>query len=72
MSSMSGRSSRSTLMQTKFSLRSLAISALENDSRSMTWHQWQALYPIERKTSLFSLRARSNASGPHGYQSTGL
>src|SRR5215216_5598726 len=72
MSSTSGRSSRSTLMQTKCSLRVFATSGFENVSRSMTWHQWQELYPIERKMSFFSLRARSNASGPHGYQSTGL
>src|SRR6476469_174389 len=38
----------------------------------MTWHQWHELYPIDRKTSFFSYLAFSNASGPHGYQSTGL
>src|SRR5438270_9964280 len=38
----------------------------------MTWHQWHELYPIDRKTSFFSFLAFSNASGPHGYQSTGL
>ena len=38
----SGRSSRSTLMHTKLSSIAAAISASSNDSRSMTWHQWQA------------------------------
>src|SRR5436190_15028984 len=38
----------------------------------MTWHQWQAAYPIDRKIGLPSACARSKASGPHGYQSTGL
>jgi len=39
---MSGRSSRSTLMLTKLSFISRAVPAFSNDSRSMTWHQWQA------------------------------
>ena len=39
--SMSGRSSRSTLMQTKVSFRRRAASSSSNDSCSMTWHQWQ-------------------------------
>ena len=40
--SMSGRSSRSTLMETNDSFSTRATSSLSNDSRSMTWHQWQA------------------------------
>ncbi len=39
--STSGRSSRSTLMETKCSFRTFAVSSFSNDSRSMTWHQWQ-------------------------------
>ena len=38
----------------------------------MTWHQWQVEYPIERKTGFPSAFARAKASGPQGYQSTGL
>lgn len=70
--SMSGRSSRSTLMHTKASLRSLATTSSSNDSCNITWHQWHVAYPIERETGLSSRIARWNASSPHGYQSTGL
>src|SRR5262245_16057397 len=59
-------------MQTNLSLSTFAIASFENDSRSITWHQWHELYPTDRKTSLFSFLAFANASGPHGYQSTGL
>src|SRR5207244_2757823 len=38
----------------------------------MTWHQWQAEYPTERKIGLSSSLALRSASGPHGCQSTGL
>ena len=38
----------------------------------MTWHQWQAAYPMDRKIGRSSSRARASASAPHGYQSTGL
>src|ERR671918_592140 len=72
MESRSGRSSRSTLMQTKRSFMRRAVSSSSNDSCSMTWHQWHAEYPMESRTGLSSARARSNASSPHGYQSTGL
>ena len=41
-SSRSGRSSRSTLIDTKCSFMSAAISAFSKLSRSITWHQWQA------------------------------
>ena len=41
-SSRSGRSSRSTLIDTNPSFMSAAICGSSNDSRSMTWHQWQA------------------------------
>ena len=37
--STSGRSSRSTLMLTKSSFMSAAISAFSNDSCAITWHQ---------------------------------
>ena len=70
--STSGRSSRSTFTLTKCSLSSLAVCGFSKDSRAMTWHQWQVEYPMETKTGLFSCLARSNASFPHGYQSTGL
>ena len=40
--SRSGRSSRSTLIGTKRSLSTAAVVSSSNDSRSMTWHQWQA------------------------------
>ena len=49
-----------------------ATASFSKDSRSITWHQWQAEYPIERKIGLSSRRAAANASSPHGYQSTGL
>ena len=39
---MSGRSSRSTLIATKCSFISAAVSGSANDSRSITWHQWHA------------------------------
>ena len=72
MESMSGRSSRSSLMHTKRSFMSSAVCSISKDSRSMTWHQWQAEYPMESRIGRSSLRARSSASSPHGYQSTGL
>ena len=40
--SMSGRSSRSTLMFTNPSFMISAVSGFSNDSWAMTWHQWQA------------------------------
>src|SRR5271154_5211263 len=72
MASMSGRSSRSTLMLTKRSFISWAISGFSNDSWAMTWHQWQAEYPTESKIGLSLLRASVSASSPHGCQCTGL
>ena len=47
-------------------------SSSSNDSCSITWHQWQVAYPIDRKIGRSSSRATPNASSPHGYQSTGL
>src|SRR3954453_617300 len=41
MASRSGRSSRSSLMHTKRSFMYAAVSSSSNDSRSITWHQWQ-------------------------------
>ena len=38
--SISGRSSLSTLMQTKYSFMIAAMAGSENDSCSITWHQW--------------------------------
>src|SRR6266540_427745 len=49
-----------------------AVAGSSNDSWAITWHQWHDEYPTERKIGLPSVRARSNASSPHGYQSTGL
>jgi hypothetical protein len=40
--STSGRSSRSTFTHTKHSFISSAVAASSKDSRSITWHQWQA------------------------------
>ena len=48
------------------------MSGFSNDSCSITWHQWQVEYPIERKIGLFSSRALANASSPQENQSTGL
>ena len=39
--STSGRSSRSTLMHTKFLFMMSPISLFLKDSSSITWHQWQ-------------------------------
>src|SRR6516165_4494371 len=72
MRSISGRSSRSTFTATKCRFRSAATSSFSKDSCSMTWHQWHVEYPTERNTGLSSRLAFSNASSPHGYQSTGL
>ena len=41
--STSGRSSRSTLMLTKWAFMNAAASSSSNVSCSITWHQWQAL-----------------------------
>src|SRR3990172_9850719 len=49
-----------------------AISPSSKDSCAITWHQWHAAYPILRKMGLSSSLARLSASGPQGYQSTGL
>jgi hypothetical protein len=40
--SRSGRSSRSTLTQTKCSFINAAVASSSKDSCSMTWHQWHA------------------------------
>ena len=70
--SRSGRSSRSTLMLTKPSFIRAAMVSFSKDSRSMTWHQWQAEYPMLSRMGLSSALARARASSPHGYQSTGF
>src|SRR3954451_14344604 len=59
-------------MQTKRSFMRAAVIGFSNDSRSITWHQWQAAYPRESRIGLSSSRARASASSPHGYQSTGF
>ena len=38
----------------------------------MTWHQWQAEYPMDKKIGTPRRRASSNASSDHGHQSTGF
>jgi hypothetical protein len=70
--STSGRSSRSTFTQTKWAFITDATAGSSKDSWAMTWHQWQAEYPIETSSGLSSSRARPRASGPHGSQSTGF
>ena len=70
--STSGRSSRSTLTQTKRSFIWAAVASSSNDSCAITWHQWQAAYPTESSTGTSRARASANASSPHSRQSTGL
>src|SRR3984957_13323264 len=70
--SMSGRSSRSTLIATTLSLTTAATDGSSNDSCAITWHQWQAAYPTESSTGTSRRRASANASSDHGHQSTGL
>ena len=70
--SMSGRSSRSTFIETKALFMRVAILGSWNDSCAITWHQWQVEYPIDKKIGLFSFSAFWKASGSQGYQSTGL
>ena len=70
--SMSGRSSRSTLMLTKFAFITAAVSASSNDSCAITWHQWHAAYPTESRIGTFRRFASASASAPHCHQSTGL
>src|SRR6201994_2798216 len=72
MRSMSGRSSRSTLMLMNSSFITRAVSGSSNDSCAMTWHQWHAEYPTDSRIGLCSARALSRAAAPQGYQSTGL
>src|SRR4051795_2991984 len=72
MASTSGRSSRSTFTLTNDSLITAAVASSSNDSWAMTWHQWHAEYPTDRRIGLSSARAFVNASSPHWYQSTGL
>jgi hypothetical protein len=49
-----------------------ATSSCENDSRSITWHQWQVEYPIDRKMGLPCSFAAANAAGVHVHHHTGL
>ena len=70
--STSGRSSRSTLTLTKLAFMICAACSSANDSRAMTWHQWQAAYPMDSRMGTSRRRASAKASSPHGYQSTGL
>src|SRR3954469_19005285 len=59
-------------MLTKWSLRYSAVAWSSKDSRAMTWHQWQLLYPTLSSTGLLVLRDSSKASADQGHQSTGL
>src|SRR6266705_467150 len=72
MLSISGRSSRSTLMETKCLFMRAAVSSFSKDSRSMTWHQWQAEYPTLSRMGLSSCCAFCRASSPQEYQYKGL
>src|SRR5690606_5797686 len=72
MRSISGRSSRSTLMLTNRRFISSAVFSSSNDSCAITWHQWQAEYPIDSSIGLPLSRARTKASSLQGYQSTGF
>src|SRR5216683_1206061 len=56
----------------KNSFINFAVSGLSKLSCAITWHQWQAEWPTERRIGLFNLRASSSASSDQGYQSTGL
>ena len=38
----------------------------------MTWHQWQAEYPTDRKTGTSRFRASANASSDQGHHATGF
>ena len=70
--STSGRSSRSTLIDTSLEFISSAVAVSSNDSCAITWHQWQAEYPTDNSTGTSRRRASANASSPHCHQSTGL
>src|SRR3954470_24950290 len=59
-------------MLTKRSFMTPATCSSSKLSCAITWHQWQAEYPTDSSTGLFSSRALAKASAPHGYQSTGL
>ena len=59
-------------MLTKCSLRYAAVASSSNDSCAITWHQWQAAYPMLSRTGTLRSRASANASGDHSHQSTGL
>ena len=72
MASTSGRSSRSTLTHTNHLFINSATAGSSNDSRSITWHQWHAEYPMDTNNGRPDSRASRSASGPHGRQSTGL
>ena len=72
MASTSGRSSRSTLTLTNSRFITAAVSGSSKDSWAITWHQWQLEYPTDSSTGRSRSAAAVKASGPHGYQSTGL
>ncbi len=59
-------------MFTKRSFMEAATSSSSKLSWAITWHQWQAEYPTDSMIGRSSCLALSKASGPHGYQSTGL
>ena len=70
-SSMSGRSSRSTLMLTKSSFMSAAISALSKTRASMTWHQWHEEYPSRGGQACCARERGRTPRSPRDTQSTG-
>src|SRR3954453_1031195 len=72
MESTSGRSSRSTFTLTNRRFISPATSASSKHSCAMTWHQWHAEEPTLNRIGTLRSAAAANASGPQGYQSTGL
>src|SRR3954453_18910567 len=63
MASRSGRSSRSSLMHTKRSFMYAAVSSSSNDSRSITWHQWQAGWARGGGAGASPPRARAGGGG---------
>ncbi len=59
-------------MHTNDVFNASAVPGSSKDSWAITWHQWHAEYPTERKMGRSFARASSNTSSPHVYQSTGL
>src|SRR5919106_5896962 len=49
-----------------------ATCSSSNDSCAITWHQWQAAYPIDSRIGTSRDAASASASGVHCCQCTGL